>query len=283
MLLLGAGNRVLQDAYEAELSPLLMLAKVRTAADFRPINILRLSETPALEKLKESGEVHYGSRAEEEEGFVVDTYAKIFSISRNAIINDDLGAFGDSNAAFGRGAAQTISAALVALFTANSGNGATLNDGNPLFSTTRGNKAGTAGAIDTGTLGGGRQALRETKGQDGVTPIAMTPRYLVVGPAIETAAEQALAEIWAGQTSNANPFSGKLELLVEPRFTGNSWRIFADPARQAVISVAYLNGKRGPILEQRDGWTTLGMEFRAVLDFGCGITDWRGAYLNAGS
>ena len=49
----------------------------------------------------------HGSRAESVESFKLKTYAKIFSLTRQAIINDDLGAFADSASAFGRGAAQT--------------------------------------------------------------------------------------------------------------------------------------------------------------------------------
>lgn len=33
---------------------------------------------------------------------------------------------------------------------------------------------------------------------------------------------------------------------------------------------------------KREGWNTLGTGFRAILDFGYGITGWRGAYLNEG-
>jgi hypothetical protein len=111
----------------------------------------------------------------------------------------------------------------------------------------------------------------------------MTPRYLLVGPAKETEGEAILTAILANQVSNANPFSGKLELLVEPRLSGNAWRVFADPAQADVISYAYLGGRRAPMLETREGWNVLGVEFRAVLDFGCGVTDWRGAYLNSGA
>ncbi|MBM3655105.1 MAG: peptidase, partial [Alphaproteobacteria bacterium] len=282
-LLLGSGNRVLQDQYLRAQSPLLLLSRVRVSADFRPVNVLRVSEAPALEKVKESGEVTYGSRGEEKEAFSVETFARIFSLSRQAYTNDDLGAFADFLLAFGRASAETEAKQVVALFTANSGNGVNLSDGQPLFTTGRGNKAASGAAIDVTTLSSARKALRETKGLDGVTPIGLTPRYILVGPAYETIAEQIVTQIQANQVSNANPFSGKLEVLVEPRFTGNAWRVFADPAQQAIISHAYLNGRSGPMLETREGWTTLGVEFRAVLDFGCGATDWRGAYLNPGA
>jgi len=282
-LLLGSGNRVLQEQYQVAQSPLLLLSRERQSADFRPVNILKVSEAPELKKVIEGGEVTYGSRGEEKEAFSVETFARIFSLSRQAYTNDDLGAFGDQMQDFGRAAAESAAKQMVAIFTANSGAGVKLDDGNPIFTTTRGNKAAIGGAIDVTSLSTARKALRETKGLDGVTPIGLTPRYILVGPAYETIAEQVVTSIQAATVSNVNPFSGKLEVLVEPRFTGNAWRVFADPAQQAVISHAYLNGQRGPILETREGWTTLGVEFRAVLDFGCGATDWRGAYLNTGA
>ncbi|MDT3684145.1 MAG: Mu-like prophage major head subunit gpT family protein [Pseudorhodoplanes sp.] len=282
VLLTGAGNRVLLDAYKAAECPLKRLARRRNAADFRPLSLGKLSEAPRLQKVGEAGEVTYGSRSEAKEGFKVETFARIFSLSRQAIINDDLGAFADSNMAWGRAAAETEADLLVSLFTANSGNGVNLDDGNPIYTTGRKNKAAAGAALDVTTLGAGRQAMRETKGLDGKTPIGVTPRHLVVGPAKETQAEQVLAAIAAAQVADANPFSGKLTLHVEPRFTGNGWRIFADPAELATIVIAYLNGREGPVLETREGWTTLGAEFRAVLDFGCGIADWRGTYLNPG-
>jgi hypothetical protein len=168
---------------------------------------------------------------------------------------------------------------MVALFTANDGDGVTLEDGDPLFAISRGNKASSGSAMTVATLGAARQALRDTKGLDGTTPILATPRFLLVGSAKETEAETMLAIISAAQVEDVNPFSGRLTLLVEPRLTGNAWRIFADPAQASVFDIACLNGQTGPMLETRDGWTVLGTEFRAVLDFGCGITAWRGSYL----
>jgi hypothetical protein len=42
-------------------------------------------------------------------------------------------------------------------------------------------------------------------------------------------------------------------------------------------------GQKGHRSTSREGFDVLGLEVRCVLDFGVGISDWRGAYLNAGA
>lgn len=59
--------------------------------------------------------------------------------------------------------------------------------------------------------------MRLQKGLDGVTPINATPKFLVVPAAVETVAEQYLAQIAATQAADVNPFGGRLELVVDPR------------------------------------------------------------------
>lgn len=169
------------------------------------------------------------------------------------------------------------------LLTANSGTGPTMADGNPLFHATHGNVAGSGGAISVTTLAAARQAMRTQKGLDGKSPVGATPRYLVVSPAKETEAEQALAQLYPATVTDANPFSGRLELLVEPRLTGTRWYLFADPAGAPVLEYAHLQSAPGPQFSMREGWEVLGAEFRVTLDFGCGALNWRGAYANAGA
>lgn len=118
-------------------------------------------------------------------------------------------------------------------------------------------------------------------GLDGVTPINATPKYLVVGTDRETEAEKVLATINAATVGDVNPFGGRLSLLVEPRID-TAWYLFADPAVLPVLECAYLSGAEGPQLASREGWDVLGREFRVILDFGCGATDFRGAYRNPG-
>ena len=282
-LLQSAGHRVLVEQYQAAACPLRKLARRRDAVDFRAVSMVKLSEAPQLLEVKEGGEVRYGARGEAKEGFVLKTYARIFSLSRQAIINDDLGAFADTSGAFGRAAAETEANLLAGLLTANNGDGVNLDDGSPLYATTRANKAAAGSAIDVANLGAGRKAMRDVKGLDGVTPLNVVPMHLVVGTAKETEAEQALASLYPAHVADVNPFNnGRLTLHVEPRLAGNAWRLFADPGAMPTIVCGYLNNGDGPLVETRPGWETLGFEFRAVLDFGCGIQDWRGSYLNAG-
>ncbi|QOZ47595.1 peptidase [Bradyrhizobium sp. CCBAU 53340] len=282
-LLTASGHRVLNQSYQVAQTPLLQLCKRRDAVDFRALTQVKLSEAPRLLEVKESGEVKHGARSESAESFKLKTYARIFSISRQAIVNDDLGAFADSASAFGRAAAQTESDLLVSLLTANSGNGANLADNVALYDAAHGNKAAAAGGIGISTLSDGRQAMRSQKDIDGKTLISVSPKYLVVGSQIETIAEQFLHTISAVDSTKVNPFGGKLTLLVEPRLSGLAWRLFCDPAEVACLMVAYLNGADGPMVEQRLGWDVLGLEIRAVLDVGFGLNDFRGTYLNPGA
>ena len=282
-LLTGAGNRVLADAYKRAESPLKQLARQRTAADFRPMSTLKVGNFTKLEKVTESGEIKALSTAEAKEGYSIETFGGIFSLSRKAIVNDDLNAFARWGEMMGQAAAETEAGQLLALLTANAGAGVTMGDGKALFHADHGNLAGTGAALSETTLSAARQAMRTQKMMDGTTPVNVVPRFLLVSPALETAAEKLLTSIQANTTADVNPFGGKLSLIVEPRLTGNGWFIFGDPTTAPVLEYAYLSSAQGPQLSSRDGWEVLGREFRVTLDFGAGATDHRGAYRNAGA
>lgn len=279
-LLTSTGNRTLMGAYQAAQSPIkTTLARQATMTDFRPATRLKLSDVGLLEKVSESGEITSTTRGEAAESYALDTYATQFAISRKALINDDLGAFRDWGATAGRMAAETEANLLLKLLLSNPVMG---EDGLALFHATHGNLAAAA-ALSVATLDAARKAMRGMKALDGKTPINATPRFLVVGPEQETAAEQVLASIYAATLADVNVFSGKLTLLVEPRITDDRFYIFADPAVLPVLEYAYLSSAQGPQMASREGWDVLGMEFRVVLDFGCGAVDWRGAFFNPGA
>lgn len=278
-LLTSTGNRTLMGAYQAAQSPIkTTLARQATMADFRPATRLKLFDVGLLEKVSETSEIKSTTRGETKESYSLDTYATQFAISRKALINDDLGAFRDWGATAGRMAAETEANLLLSKLLSNPVMG---EDGLALFHANHGNLAAGA-ALDVAALDAARKAMRGMKALDGKTPINATPKYLVVGPELETTAEQVLASIYAATVADVNAFSGKLSLLVEPRITDESFYVFADPAVLPVLEYAYLSSAQGPQMASREGWDVLGMEFRVVLDFGCGAVDYRGAYLNPG-
>jgi len=182
-------------------------------------------------------------------------------------------------AAFGEAAAQTEADEMVALLTSNPN----LSDGTPVFDASRGNLAAAGAAPNETTLSAARKAMRGFKGLDGKTLISVTPKYLVVGPELETDTEKLLAAIYAATTGDVNAWAGRLSLLVEPRITDDQWFVFADPARVASMVYGYLASAQGVQIQRAEAWDTLGIKYRAFLDFGTGWSDWRGAYRNAGS
>lgn len=276
-----AGNRILLDAYRVAESPLKQVARRRSASDFRSIAVARLGEMPALLEVGEGAEIKYGSRTESHEAFRLRTWARIFSITRQALISDDLSAFADSARAWGIAAATLEADELFAII---AGNGAIMEDGLTLFHADHGNVAGSATALDVDGLSAGRQSIRVTKGLDNTTRLGLAPKFLVVGPANETAAEKVLSSLNASQVSDVNPFgNGKLSLLVETRIDDYAWMLFAEPNAAEVLAFANLGDRTGPELETKAGWTVLGQEFRCVHDFGAGATGYRGTYKNAGA
>ncbi len=276
-------GRVLRDAYQTAPSGIRRLGRQTTARDFRAVNKIMLGEAPLLEKLNEHGEIKAGTMAEAREAYKVETWARKIGITRQVLVNDDLGAFADLARRMGQAAAETEARILVTLLEAGSGNGPTMSDGKTLFHADHGNKAGTGAAISDATLSAARLALRTQKGIEDRT-IRVTPRNLLVPPALETTAEKWLASIAPATAADVNPFSGALSLVVEPRLSSATrWYVTADPGEIDGLEFAYLSGAEGPQVESRSGWDVDGVEIRVILDFGAGFIDHRGWFMNAGA
>lgn len=284
LLLGGAANREVRAAYEAAPATLKNLARQTTAADFRAKNKLQLSEAPTLEKVNEAGEFKSGALAEGGTSYKIDTYGKIIGLSRQAIVNDDLGAFRDLARIFGLSAAEFEAQFLVTLLESGAGSGPVFaSDGVTLFHASHGNKAASGAAPAEATLSAARTAMRKQKGLSG-KPINVPPKFLLVPPELETSAEKLLATVQPKNTADVNPFGGKLDLAVEARLSSATrWYLIADTAAIDGLEYAYLAGEEGPQVESRAGFEVDGVEIKCRLDFGAAFLDWRGWYMNAGA
>ncbi len=279
-ILRDVGNMSLSNAYEASQSAIKQTSREIAASNFRALHSVKVSAGPDLEEVGEQGEFKAGTIEEGDETFAVKTYGKIFGITRQAIVNDDLDVFSNMFPLLGQGAANTEAKLFAGLLEENAGLGPRLSDGKTLFHADHGNLAPASGTLSVANLGAARVAMRRQTGLAGEA-INVVPAFLVVPPELETLAEQVLTEIAASEVANANPFAGKLKLLVEPRFTSASaWYVCAAPGAPDSLQHAYLDGVTGPQLFTREGFEVDGIEYKVRMDFGAGFTDHRGWYMS---
>ncbi|MCB1349289.1 MAG: HK97 family phage prohead protease [Maritimibacter sp.] len=196
----NAANKVALDTYKAAESPLKTLCRQRTLPNFKESTAIRLGEMGRLEPLAESGEIKHTSRAEAGETMRLKTFGRGLTVSRELLINDDLGLLGDMTSALGEAAAQTEADVLVELLTGNPA----MSDGTSVFDASREN-IGTPGGPSIAILTETRQAMRTRKGLDGKTIIGAAPRFLLVSAGLETDAEKVLAEIQPNKADDVTP------------------------------------------------------------------------------
>ena len=278
-LLADAANKSLMAQYQAAAPTYRMIAARRPFNDFKQHKFLKLGDFPAYTRIAEHGEPVYGTISETKETVTPDEYATGIVIGRKALINDDLSALSDFSSLIATRTAAFEDATVYALIAAN---GPVMSDGAALFHTSHGNKSVTGGAISVTTVGAAVKALRDMTGLDGL-PLAIQPRYLVVGTALEVAARQLLATITPAKSSDANPWAGAFELIVSPHIPGNRWFMAAAPMAAPSLVYGYVSGAEGPQITTETDFDTRAVKVRAGLDFGCGAIDWRGLYLNEGA
>jgi phage major head subunit gpT-like protein len=284
-ILANVANKTLLDAYQYASPTYKRWAKQSTVPDFKPVSRLRIGEFPAFTKLAEGGTITFGSTTETKEQYAIATYAKGLYITREMIINDDLGAIQQLFAGIGVQAAVLENATVYTVLTSNP----TMSDGVALFHATHGNLAGTGGAISIATLDAGSAAMMTQKGLDGVTPLNIAPRFLIVPVAKRVTAIQFtnVPNIVVTKQSDFNPFAGQLEVIADANLdtaSTTAWFLAADPMAVPTVEYAYLEGAQGPQVERVENPDdTLGMKIKAWLDFGAKAIDWRGLYKNPGA
>lgn len=273
----GVGQTVLANAYAAIPSGIKAIARQTTARDFKPKTTARLSGFSDLEKVNEHGEYKRGRFSEGAESYRISTFGKVFGMSRQMIVNDDLGAFADVSRELGQSAARLENDILAQLVTSNP----KMSDGKGIFHADHNNLAAAGTALDEASLSAARLTMGRQTGLAGEL-IDVVPAFLVVGLELQTQAEKLLAAIQPTNTADVNPFAGKLQLIVDRRLEAKPWYLVASPELVPSLEFAYLEGNPGPQFFTREGFDVDGVETKVSIDFGAGWTDHRGWYKNAG-
>lgn len=276
-------GKTLRDAYDTAPRTFVPLGRRATLPDYKEVSRVQFGDAPELKRVLPGAEYTYGTIGEGAEKYKLFKYGRIFAVTREMIINDDLDALARVPMLFGRSAADLESDLFWNVVIAN----AALADGFNLFSTEHANIDATGAVISVASLGAGRAAMRKQKSVDGKQRINVAAKFLVVPAALETKADQFVSTaLLANQANAVNTFAGRLTVVPEPRLDDDSeeaWYLWADPAAIDTIEYAYMQGEEGVQVEMQEGFDIDGMKIKARLDFGVKAIDYRGLYKNAGA
>jgi hypothetical protein len=285
-LLSAAANKMLLAAYQPAQPTYRTIFLRRDFRDFKPHRHLRIGDFPVLQPLLENGEIQSGTMSESQEIVLLQTFARRIRVTRQMLVNDDLGAFTDFAAMIGRRVADFENATAYALVNLANGDGPTLTTGTaPVFATgaARANKAAAGTALNEDNIGAGRTAIMRQRSLDGL-PISLgRSMRVLVGPALELAALRLTTSITPANSGAVNPYVGLLQPVVEPLIPANRWYLFAEPPTTPVYVYGYLNGAEGPQVTTGPVSGVDGVEVSVIFDFGVGAIDWRGAWFNPGT
>lgn len=264
-LMLGnAVGRVLQQAYEQSPSAIKQISRLANLPDFRPKSSVRLGGAPSLEKVNESGEFTHGTVLEAANGWRLATFGRIISLSRQAMVNDDLSGFAGLLAKFGEAASRREAEELVAILLSPPA-----IDAAPLFHAD--NSSLITGVLSIEGLGAAVKALRAQTDLDGGL-VMQEPGTILVPAALEMTARQLAATYNPVTSDKVQPF--RLNVAVEPRLdaaSATAWYLAA--GNQRSLEHGYLDDAQGVQTIQREGFEVDGLEIKARLDFGCGWVD----------
>ena len=280
-ILSNIGKKSLLAAYDAAPSTYELWTRTVDTNDFKPISRMRFSEAPDLVLKKEGGEYAFATFAEDREQYALATYGRKFSLTREAIINDDLSAFSRISTAFGNAARRLVNGLPYAILEAN----AAMADGVALFNSSHGNLASSAGVPSISALESAMAAFRRQTDISGNQVLNIVPEFILVPPELEWTTRQLMAStVDPDETNNVpNVLRGRLNVICDAELSNaTAWYLAASPSVIDTIEVCFLDGARAPVVESRENWDVDGIEFKVRLDVAAKAIDHRGLYKNAG-
>lgn len=279
-ILLDVANKSVLKGWEAQPESFERFCKKGQLSDFKIANRVGLEGFKALDKVEEGAEYKYATLSDRGEKIMLATYGKIFSITRQAIINDDMNMLQSVPEKMGRAAKRTIGNLVWAIITGNP----KMSDGKALFHADHKNLGAGAPSVET------ISALCELMESQmiGEDPLNIQPAFALVPPNLNRTMLQIIksASVKGADANSgiANPIQDLLEVISEPRLKTHSdkaWYVAAGLGEDT-IEVAYLDGIDTPYIEQQDGFTVDGVATKVRIDAGVAPLDHRGLAKSTG-
>lgn len=287
VLLENVMHKTLQAAYALQSDTWTRFCARGSVGDFRAHKRYRVGSLSNLESKTELGEYRNKSIPDGESASITAaTKGNIINISRETVINDDLGAFTGLSTALGRAAKRTVEADVYATLALNSGMGPVLADGVTLFHASHANVS--TGAPLVASFDAARVILAQQRDVGGNDFLALTPAIWLgpigIGGQARVVVNSAYDPDAVNKLQRANIAAGLVGDIVDtPRLSGLPWFFFANPAEAPVLEVAFLDGNDTPYLEMENGFSVDGSSWKVRMDYGIAGIDYRGAVRSTGA
>lgn len=214
------------------------------------------------------------------------SYARQFSMTRQAFINDDIGFLAQIPGLYAAAAKRTIDKQVLETLY----NNAVIFDGKPLFHTSHKNLVQVGSKPSQASIQEIILLMQRQTDPFG-DPIYINPAKIVVGVGYEFDLAVILhsTQVTGSANNDINPlYNYPLQIVQSPVLTslaGNNacpWFMISDNASARGIQVDYLNGQETPNIRRMEVPGTLGFVWDIYLDWGVNVRDWRGIAKNPG-
>ncbi|WP_440217157.1 prohead protease/major capsid protein fusion protein [Chromobacterium piscinae] len=282
VILANVANRSMMRGYQLAGQTFWPLVNRSTLADFKEKTFLQIGNQVELKEVNEAGEFEIGVLNDAGgERLKLRTFGRIINISRQVIINDELGVFNDLSSGFGRSAANLESNLVWGMITG----APKLRDGKPLFHADHSN-IGVGGVISIDAVDALDQLIGMQTEPGSGADLNLHGKYILAPRSMRLAAQRAIGFVSATKVDDLNPMAGEYEVITEPRLQRadpKAWYLAAEPAAAPTIEIAYLEGQEGLYTAYQDGFEVDGVSVKARLDVGVSLMDSRWIAKNPGA
>ena len=246
-----------------------LISRAVPVVDFKAVKGVRLVMGGLLKSLAKGGELQHVDLSDDARTIQAATKGSIVGITREDLINDDLGVLSEIPERFGQMAGRTINKDVFgSLSTTGSDYG-----------------ANTSGALNLANLAAAyalAMAIRDGEGN----PIGALPDKILCSPSNYLTAKNIYqSEEITGASSKegkSNVLRGVLQPVTSPYLSGTAYWIFNSAF--PLVDVAFLNGVQTPTVETAEAnFNQLGIQMRCYYDYGASAGDCKAALYSTGA
>ena len=232
-ILLDVANKAILQGWEDAPETYEQWTRKGQLSDFKIAHRVGIGGFSALRQVREGAEYKYVTTGDKQATIALATYGELFSITRQAIINDDLNMLTDVPMKLGRAAKSTIADLVYAILTSNP---KISTDNVSLFDKAKHANVLESAAMDVASLDKARQLMRVQR--EGERHLNIRPAFVLVPTAMESVANQVIrSSSVKGADINAgiiNPVKDFATVIAEPRLDDNSQTTFCLAAAKAM-------------------------------------------------